>query len=170
MYGVDTFTAVNLLAFSRWSGRVEPAIPFRISRWIFAICILVSFALLIYRWILAIRAMRSGSITRSYLDPLAVRVQSFRIIGKNGRGWKRFLVFAELTKSKKGAEYVALYTYFAFQCKSPDLVGVLIYLLIMATSLDEHGLCGRASPSHQCHHAVLCHESGSSSRRRKRPP
>ncbi|KAJ5090039.1 hypothetical protein N7532_008723 [Penicillium argentinense] len=115
VYGVDTFTAVNLLAFSRWAGRVEPAIPFKISRWIFAVCILVSFALLIYRWILAIRAIRSGSITKSYLDPLAVRVQSVRVFGSKGQGWKRFLVFAELTKSKKGAEYVALYTYFSFQ-------------------------------------------------------
>lgn len=115
VYGVDTFTAVNLLAFSRWAGRVEPAIPFNISRWIFAVCILVSFALLIYRWLLAYRALRSGSITRCYLDPLAVRVQSFRVFGSKGRGWKRFLVFAELTKSKKGAEYVALYTYFSFQ-------------------------------------------------------
>lgn len=64
---------------------------------------------------LAIRAMRSGSITRSYLDPLAVRVQCFRIFTRKGRGWKRFLVFAELTKSKKGAEYVALYSYFSFE-------------------------------------------------------
>ncbi|KAJ5173266.1 hypothetical protein N7492_005859 [Penicillium capsulatum] len=115
VYGVDIFTAVNLLAFSRWAGRVQPAIPFKISRWIFAICILVSFALLVYRWLLALRAMRSGSITRSYLDPLAVRIQSFRVFGSKGRGWKRFLVFAELTKSKKGAEYIALYTYFSFQ-------------------------------------------------------
>ncbi|KAJ5899424.1 hypothetical protein N7495_004168 [Penicillium taxi] len=114
VYGVDTFTAVNLLAFSRWSGRVEPVIPFRISRWIFAICILISFVLLIYRWFWAIRAIRSGSVTQSYLNPLAVRVQSFRVLGKSGQGWKRFLVFAELTKSKKGAEYVALYTYFSF--------------------------------------------------------
>lgn len=117
VYGVDIFTAVNLLAFHRWSGSVEPAIPFKISRWIFAVCIIVSLALLGYRWLLAIRAMRSGSIVRSYLDPLAVRVQSFRVLEKEGRGWKRFLVFADLTKSKKGAEYVALYTYFAFQCK-----------------------------------------------------
>ncbi|CAL5868774.1 uncharacterized protein PFLUO_LOCUS3001 [Penicillium psychrofluorescens] len=114
VYGVDTFTAINLLAFSRWAGRIKPAIPFYISRWIFAACILFSFALLAYRWMNAIRAMRSGSITRSYMDPLAVRVQSFRIFGSKGRGWKRYLVFAELTKSKKGAEYVALYSYFSF--------------------------------------------------------
>lgn len=58
--------------------------------------------------------MKSGSVAASYLDPLAVRIQSIRM-GKTGRGWKRFLVFAELTKSKKGAEYVALFTYFSFE-------------------------------------------------------
>ncbi|CAG8009615.1 unnamed protein product [Penicillium salamii] len=114
VYGVDTFTAVNLLAFSRWSGRVEPAIPFNISRWIFAACIIASFVLLAYRWFHAIRAIRSGSITRSFLDPLAVRVQSIRF-GEKGRGYRRFLVFAELTKDRKAAEYVALYAYFSFQ-------------------------------------------------------
>ncbi|KAJ5164352.1 uncharacterized protein N7500_006182 [Penicillium coprophilum] len=114
VYGVDTFTAINLLAFSRWSGRVEPAIPFNISRWIFAACIIASFVLLAYRWIHAVRAIRSGSITRSFLDPLAVRIQSIRF-GKRGRGYRRFLVFAELTKDRKAAEYVALYAYFSFQ-------------------------------------------------------
>ncbi|PYH45032.1 uncharacterized protein BP01DRAFT_365887 [Aspergillus saccharolyticus JOP 1030-1] len=114
VYGVDTFTAINLLAFSRWAGSIEPAIPFKISRWIFAVCIIVSFALLIYRWLRAIRAMRSGSIAHSYLDSLAVRIQSIRM-GQNGRGWRRFLVFAELTKSRKGAEYVALFAYFSFE-------------------------------------------------------
>ncbi|RAK73066.1 uncharacterized protein BO72DRAFT_500350 [Aspergillus fijiensis CBS 313.89] len=114
VYGVDTFTAVNLLAFSRWAGSIEPAIPFKVSRWIFAVCIIVSFALLIYRWLRAIRAMRSGSIAHSYLDSLAVRIQSIRM-GQNGRGWRRFLVFAELTKSRKGAEYVALFAYFSFE-------------------------------------------------------
>ncbi|PWY69017.1 pheromone-regulated membrane protein [Aspergillus sclerotioniger CBS 115572] len=114
VYGVDTFTAVNLLAFSRWAGSIEPAIPFKISRWIFAVCIIISFALLAYRWMRAIRAMRSGSIAHSFLDSLAVRIQSIRM-GRNGRGWRRFLVFAELAKSKKGAEYVALFAYFAFE-------------------------------------------------------
>ena len=58
--------------------------------------------------------MRSGGVAQSYLDPLAVRIQSIRM-GSNGRGWRRFLVFAELTKSKKGSEYVALFTYFSFE-------------------------------------------------------
>ncbi|MCJ1387571.1 hypothetical protein MMC18_000414 [Xylographa bjoerkii] len=58
--------------------------------------------------------MRTGGVAQSYLDPLAVRIQSIRT-GVRGRGWRRFLVFAELTKSKKGSEYVALFTYFSFE-------------------------------------------------------
>ncbi|KAL9113565.1 MAG: hypothetical protein Q9227_002303 [Pyrenula ochraceoflavens] len=42
--------------------------------------------------------MKKGGVAQSYLDPLAVRVQSARIT-KEGRGWKKFLVFAELTKT-----------------------------------------------------------------------
>ncbi|KAH8705060.1 hypothetical protein BGW36DRAFT_353487 [Talaromyces proteolyticus] len=114
VYAVDTFTAVNLLAFSRWSSQIKPKIPFNISRWIFAGCIIASFVLLIYRWIRAIRVMRSGSIAESYLDPLAVRVQSIRVFSQS-KGYRRFLVFAELTKSKKGADYVALFSYFSFE-------------------------------------------------------
>ncbi|RMD40723.1 hypothetical protein DV735_g4416, partial [Chaetothyriales sp. CBS 134920] len=114
VYAVDTFTAINLLAFDKWAGRIEPAIPFRISRWIFAGCIILSFVLLFYRWFRAIKVIRQGGVAKSYLDPLAVRLQSTRM-GKKGRGWKRFLVFAELTKSKKGADYVALFSYFSFE-------------------------------------------------------
>ena len=116
MYGVDTFTAVNLLAFSRWASQIKPEIPFNISKWIFAGCILFSFVLLIFRWIRAVRVIKSGGIAQSYLDPIAVRVQSTRM-GKNGRGWRRFLVFAALTKSKKGADYIALFAYFSFECE-----------------------------------------------------
>lgn len=113
VYAVDTFTAVNLLAFNKWSSQIQPKIPLSISRWIFAGAIIASFVLLAYRWFKAIRVMRSGGIAESYLDPLAVRVQSVRL-GKH-KGYRRFLLFAELTKSKKGADYVALFSYFSFE-------------------------------------------------------
>ena len=113
VYAVDTFTAINLLVFDKWAGQIKPEIPLNISRWIFAGCIILSFVLLVYRWMRAIRVMRQGGVAKSYLDPLAVRVQSIRW-GK-GKGWKRFLVFAELTKSRKGADYVALFAYFSFE-------------------------------------------------------
>jgi hypothetical protein len=115
VYAVDTFTAVNLLAFNKWSGEIKPFIPLDISKWIFSACIIASWVNLGFEHLRAMRVIRRGAVAESYLDSLAVRLQSVRL-GK-GRGWKRFLVFAELTKSKKGTEYVALFTYFSFQCK-----------------------------------------------------
>ena len=113
-YVVDIFTCSQLLLFDRWSGQIQPVVPLEIARWVFTGCIILSLVLLVYRWIRAVRAIRSGGIANSYMDPLAVRLQSIRM-GENGRGWRRFLVFAELTKSKKGAEYVALFSYFSFE-------------------------------------------------------
>ncbi|KAL8940839.1 MAG: hypothetical protein Q9216_002591 [Gyalolechia sp. 2 TL-2023] len=114
VYAVDLFTAANLLFFNRWSGQVKPVISFNIAKWIFAACILLSLVLLVYRWIHALRVIRSGVVAASYLDPLAVRIQSIRP-GARGQGWRRFLVFSALTESRKGAEYVALFTHFSFE-------------------------------------------------------
>ncbi|WYZ37923.1 hypothetical protein EsH8_II_001429 [Colletotrichum jinshuiense] len=113
VYGVDMFTAINLLAFDRWSSEIDPAIDFKISKWIFSISIIASFVNIAFEQFRAMRVMKRGNVAECYLDPIAVRLESVRM-GK-GQGWKRFLVFAELTKSKKGAEYIALFTYFSFQ-------------------------------------------------------
>ena len=113
VYAVDTFTAINLLAFDRWSSQVNPAIPFKVSKWIFAVCILLSWVLLGFEFIRAIRVIRRNGVAESYLDPLAVVLQSMRL--GQGKGWRRFLVFAELTKSKKGVDYLALFVYFSFK-------------------------------------------------------
>ncbi|CRK17834.1 hypothetical protein BN1723_011401 [Verticillium longisporum] len=59
------------------------------------------------------RVMKRGNIAECYLDNIAVRLESIRL-GKR-QGYRRFLVFAELTKSKKGGQYIALFTYFSFQ-------------------------------------------------------
>ncbi|KAI1356150.1 hypothetical protein F5Y01DRAFT_301650 [Xylaria sp. FL0043] len=115
VYGVDIFTAINLLAFNQWSSSIEPSqlLTFDETKWIFAGTIIASFVNLIFEHLRAWRVMKRGSVAECYLDTLAVRLESVRI-GK-GQGWRRFLVFAELTKSKKGAEYVALFSYFSLQ-------------------------------------------------------
>ncbi|KAK6210589.1 Potassium transporter [Pestalotiopsis sp. IQ-011] len=115
VYGVDSFTAVSLLAFGKWTSSIDPntIIDFTIQKWIFSICIIASFVNLGFEHIRAWRVMRRGSVAESYLDNLAVKMESTRM--GSGQGWRRFLVFADLTKSKKGAEYVALFTYFSFQ-------------------------------------------------------
>lgn len=104
------------------------------------------------------RAIKTGVIAASYLDPLAVRVQSIRM-GANGRGWRRFLVFAALTKGRKGNEYVALFTYFSFEGRlalNPFPTHFLIRL-----SMAAHLLCRRSTSCHQCPYFVLGHASKS---------
>ncbi|KAF5024292.1 hypothetical protein F66182_3622 [Fusarium sp. NRRL 66182] len=112
VYVVDSFTAVNLLIFDRWSSKIDPAISFDVSKWIFSICIILSFLNLGYEGFRAIRVIRRGNVAECYLDNLAVRWESVRL---GSQGFKRFLVFAELTKSKEGAQYIAIFTYFSFQ-------------------------------------------------------
>lgn len=109
MFAADCFTAVNLLILDKWASQIKPAIDLTISKWIFVGCIMFSFALYIFEWARAIRVMRRGGIAESYMDPLAVQVQCMR-----SKGWKRFLVFASLTKSKKGTDYIAFFVYFQF--------------------------------------------------------
>jgi hypothetical protein len=64
------------------------------------------------------------------------------------------LVFAELTKSKKGAEYIALFTFFSFQCKASPWVHPWHHSLT-TNSLDSHYSLFRASPGHQRTHPLL---------------
>ncbi|KAL7935395.1 hypothetical protein V8C35DRAFT_299359 [Trichoderma chlorosporum] len=149
VYGVDTFTAVQLLVFNRWSSEIEPAIPFSVSKWIFSVCIILSFVNLAFEWIRAARKIKRGNVAEVYLDSLAVRWESIRV--GSGQGFKRFLVFTELTKSKKGAEYIALFTYFSFQswirvlfCTSPrQVVNALtlrsVYLAKLAVDSNSVG-------------------------------
>ncbi|PNP52617.1 hypothetical protein THARTR1_06782 [Trichoderma harzianum] len=121
VYGVDTFTAVQLLVFNRWSSEIEPAIPFSVSKWIFSVCIILSFVNLGFEWIRAARKIKRGNVAEVYLDSLA------------------------------GAEYIALFTYFSFQswirvlfCTSPrQVVNALtlrsVYLAKLAVSSNSVG-------------------------------
>lgn len=127
VYGIDTFTAVNLLAYDKWAGKINPSqtVSFNVTKYVFSICIILSWANLAYEYMRALRVMNRGAVVESYLDTLAVRLQCIRWT-KSGRGWRRFLVFAELTKSKKGAEYVALFSYFALQGKQIPLMTAIL--------------------------------------------
>lgn len=155
VYAADAFTAVNLLAFNKWSSQVKPKVPFEVAKWIFAITIIISYVFLFYRWIMALRVMRSGSVTECYLEPLAAILQSMRVT-KSGQGWRRFLVFAELTKSKKGANYIALFVYFQFKsalliivAQGPRIAinGMTLYAVMQAQLLPvgDHASDDRSS-------------------------
>lgn len=138
VYAVDVFTAYQLLAFGKWSSTIEATklVNFDVTKYIFAVCIILSFVNLAYEYFRAIAIMRRGSVAECFLDSLAARLESIRL-GSSGRGWKRFLVFAELTKSKKGAEYIALFTFFSFQCK--DSPGFFLDCLSGSLTLEQLG-------------------------------
>lgn len=115
-------------------------------------CIVASWVNLGFEHLRALRVMQRGAVAESFLDSLAVRLQCCRM-GK-GRGWRRFLVFAELTKSKEGVEYVALFTYFSFQCESFHLLAVRT--TTDNSSLDPNPFLPRASPGNQRLDSVVC--------------
>jgi len=104
---LDTFILVTLLVNDKWPSQIQPKIPYTIQKWVFVGCIIFSWALCIYEFIRAYRVMVQKSVTEDYLDETVVIIQCIR-----PGGWRRFLVFAELTKSKKKATWVALYVYF----------------------------------------------------------
>jgi hypothetical protein len=156
VYAADTFTAVKLLGFNEWSGQVKPSIPFAISKWIFAVCILLSWTILIFEWIRALRVISRGSVADDYLDELAVKLQSMRF----GTGWRRFLVFAELTKTKKKVTWIALFVYFQRKGKSNSTnVGNQV-----ANSHRFNSTLSRrwAATSRQCSHHILCRQGQTS--------
>ena len=158
-FAADIFTAVNLLILDKWSSQIQPTIPFKYSKWIFAVCIMISIVLYAYAWQRALRVIKRGGVAESYMDPLAVQIQSMR-----GKGYKRFLVFAELTKSKKGADYVALFVYFQFKGENYHIDWCWITAdspRRMADHLRRSWSSGR-----QCLDIGLCHESRSCARRR----
>jgi hypothetical protein len=153
VYALDSFTAVNLLILNKWSSKIQPGIPFQYSKWIFSGCILLSFINFAYEAWRAIRVIKRNNVAESYLDPLAVRWESIRM--GSGQGWKRFLVFAELTKGQKGAEYAALFTYFSLQCKCILPVDLLPgspswFTDSVVCSLDPGPHLLRPSPGDQC--------------------
>ncbi|KAK6508011.1 hypothetical protein TWF481_006430 [Arthrobotrys musiformis] len=145
----DCYTAVNLLAFDRWSSKIDPFVPFYISKWIFAGCIIFSFVLIGLSLIWSVKAIKGGSIARGYLN---VYAQRWYCVGRGG--YKRFLVFTELTKSKHGSDYVMLFTYFAFKGWAQTLLadgprqilnGMTLYAVMQAKIIpgtQKSGLSG----------------------------
>ena len=59
--------------------------------------------------------IQNNSVVKDYLDPHAAMVQSFK-------SWRRFLVFASLTESRRGTDYTALFTYFSFKGFAETLI------------------------------------------------
>jgi len=116
---IRSYTAVILLAFNRWTNDTlekSGIIDFDIARIVFSVCIFFSIVLLAIDWFRAVKVIKSDGVAEAYMDLIAV---GFNCIwggkGKGDTGWKRFLVFSRLTKSRGVVDYLALFTYFAFK-------------------------------------------------------
>lgn len=108
VYASDIYTAIVLLAFDRWSTSIKPYVPFRISRWIFGGCIILSFILLIYEYVVAYTIIKGKNVSLTYTNPVARNLYSIY-------GYKYFCLFAKITKSKNKVEYIALFVFFTFK-------------------------------------------------------
>lgn len=111
-----SYTAITLLVFNRWSSQIQPVIPFETAKWIFAVCILMSYVLIIVDWFPAQKVIRRGGVADAYMNVVALRWSC--VWGgkdKDDTGWRRFLVFARLTKQRGKTDYIALFTYFSFK-------------------------------------------------------
>lgn len=124
-YGLDLFVLFNLLYLNEWNPAIEPFIQPSISKWIFAGCIILSLVLLVIDWIGGLRTIRGGSISGIYLHGVAVgwscvfggwgmKLRHGEKPDRMDTGYRRFLVFKELTEKRSKREYVVLATYFAF--------------------------------------------------------
>lgn len=113
------YTAVILLAYDRWTNDTlekSSLINFSVARIIFSVCIFFSFILLVFDWYFAIRVIKGDGVADAYMNVIAVRYNCIRGgKGTGDSGWKRYLVFSRLTKSRGLVDYLALFTYFAFK-------------------------------------------------------
>lgn len=105
-YCIDIYTCIKLLAFNEWSSEVKPYLSFKISKWLFAACIICSVVLLIYESIRGFRVFKTRNISLIYTNTFAKNAKSLQ-------GYKYFCVLNEINPSS-GFEKMAFYTYFTF--------------------------------------------------------
>ncbi|KAL3228502.1 pheromone-regulated membrane protein [Nakaseomyces bracarensis] len=83
----DLYTCYKLIALNSWSNNiVQPIVPFKITKWLFSTCILISFVLWALDILVAIRLLRDSkarrSISRMYLNNCTrtyLSLRSFRL-------------------------------------------------------------------------------------------
>lgn len=108
VYIADVWTAGILLIFDRWSSSVQPKIPFSISKWIFVGCIAVSFTLLALDMKKARNIIKSKDISYAFTSVIAYR---YYVV----KSYKHFCFFKQINNSKKIADEVAFFVFFAFK-------------------------------------------------------
>lgn len=105
--GSDIYTAVKLLAFNQWSSEIQPFISFKVCRWIFVGCIILSIVLLLIEWVKAIIVYRTRNISLCYMNSKARALYSMQ-------KYSYFCVFFRIS-SGSFFNFMAFFTNFALQ-------------------------------------------------------
>ncbi|GAA5916213.1 hypothetical protein JCM8208_000035 [Rhodotorula glutinis] len=122
VYVADTYTLIALLASNRWSGQIlqsEAAqadtkssnvleVPFKIGKWIFFACIIVSFVLLLWEARKARAIVKSRDISYAHTNLMAHSWYALR-------SYNHFCFFAQVDSSKKKKDNLAFFTFFTFK-------------------------------------------------------
>ncbi len=69
MLGSDIYTCIKLLAFNIWSNNyIEPYVPFKISKWLFSVCIFISIILMVWDLLYGYRIYKTKIISLCFIN------------------------------------------------------------------------------------------------------
>ncbi|TNY17757.1 hypothetical protein DMC30DRAFT_419470 [Rhodotorula diobovata] len=122
VYIADTYTLIALLASNRWSGQIlqsEAAqgdtksstvleVPFKIGKWIFFACIVVSYLLLLWEARKARAIVKSRDISYAFTNVMAHSWYALR-------SYNHFCFFSQIDNSKKKKDNLAFFVFFTFK-------------------------------------------------------
>ena len=109
IYAFDIQTAVFLLAYDKWSeNSVKPAIPFKVSKWLYSSCIFLSFILLAKDWWDGRKVIISRDISLAYTNIIAHRWYTCK-------SYDYHCLFVRISKSDKLTHSIAIFVFFSYK-------------------------------------------------------
>ena len=75
----DMYTCIKLLAFNTWSNAyVQPFLPFKISKWLFSSCIMLSILLVFWDLVAGLRMYKGRNVVHGYVNNVARSIYCLR--------------------------------------------------------------------------------------------
>ena len=75
----DMYTCIKLLVFNTWSNAyIKPFVPFKISKWLFSSCIILSLLLVLWDGVAGLRVYKGRNVVRGYVNNVARTIYCLR--------------------------------------------------------------------------------------------
>lgn len=75
----DVYTCIKLLVFNTWSNEyIQPYVPFKISKWLFSVCIIISILLVLWDIIYGYQMYKRNIISLSYINVWSRNINCLR--------------------------------------------------------------------------------------------